>query len=59
MKPIPKRQWIKFGIVTLLYLLFCLWMQNGWLLLLELLFVDIYLTKFIPWSAWKKTKNPH
>ena len=59
MKPIPKRQWIKFGIVTLLYLLFCLWMQNGWLLLLELLFVDIYLTKFIPWSAWKKTKNHH
>lgn len=58
MKPIAKKQWIKFSVVTLLYLLFCLWMQNGWLVLGVIVLVDIYLTKFIPWGAWKETKNP-
>lgn len=55
---ISKRQWITFSIWAVLYLLFCLWMQNGWLLFGLLLFVDIYLTKFIPWGAWRKVKNP-
>lgn len=55
---ISKKQWIIFSIWAVLYLLFCLWMQNGWLLFGLLLFVDIYLTKFIPWGAWKRVKNP-
>lgn len=58
MKKFPTRQWVKFGIATTLYALFCLWMMNPWLLLGIILLVDIYLTKFIPWSAWKKTNNP-
>ncbi|MDO4755916.1 MAG: signal peptidase I [Parabacteroides sp.] len=58
MKKFSKKQWIKFGIATILYLLFTLWMQNGWLLLGLVLIVDIFLTQYIPWSAWKQSKNP-
>lgn len=55
---ISKSQWIRFGIVSLIYLLFTIWVGNYWLLLGIPVIVDIYLTKFIPWGAWKKSKNP-
>jgi signal peptidase I len=58
MKKFSKKQWIKFGIATFLYLLFTLWMQNAWLLLGLILIVDIFLTQYIPWGAWKQSKNP-
>ncbi len=58
MKNISKKQWIKFSIATILYLLFVLWMQNAWLLLGVIVLIDIFLTKCIPWGAWKKSKNP-
>ena len=58
MREIKPKQWIKFGIVATLYTLFCIWMQNGWLLLGLLLLVDIYLTKYIPWGVWKRSKSP-
>ena len=58
MKKISKRQWINFSIWAVLYILFTVWMGNGWLLLGLLVLVDIYLTKFIPWGAWKKSNNP-
>ncbi len=58
MKKFAKKQWIKFGIAAVLYSLFALWMQNAWLLLGLIVLVDIYLTKFIPWGGWKKSKNP-
>lgn len=58
MKKIEKKQYIKFAIAAILYGLFILWMQNGWLVLGYILLADIYLTKYIPWGAWKKTNNP-
>lgn len=58
MKKIEKKQYIKFAIAAVLYGLFILWMQNGWLALGYILLADIYLTKYIPWGAWKKTNNP-
>lgn len=58
MKKIEKKQYIKFAIAAVLYGLFILWMQNGWLVLGYILLIDIYLTKYIPWGFWKKTKNP-
>jgi len=54
----PKKQWIKFAIWGTLYVLFAIWMRNLWLLLGLIVIADIFLTKFIPWGAWKKTKNP-
>lgn len=58
MKKFSKKQWIKFGIAAVLYTLFALWMQNGWLLLGLIVLVDIFLTQYIPWGAWKRSKNP-
>lgn len=58
MKKIERKQYIKFAIAAVLYGLFILWMQNGWLALGYILLADIYLTKYIPWGAWKKTNNP-
>lgn len=50
-------QWIWFGVWTLATILFSIWAGNLWLLLFILLFFDIYITKFIPWSWWKKSEN--
>ncbi|MDR2118264.1 MAG: signal peptidase I [Tannerellaceae bacterium] len=59
MKTVEKeKQWIKFGVAATLYILFTLWMRNGWLLVGLIVLVDIFLTKRIPWGAWKKSKNP-
>jgi signal peptidase I len=58
LKKIEKRQWINFGIWAVLYTLFTAWMGNLWLLLGLIVLADIYLTKFIPWGGWKKSKNP-
>lgn len=57
-REIQRKQWVKFGIAAVLYALFCLWMENGWLLLGEIVVADIYLTKFVSWGAWKKSANP-
>ena len=59
MKKISRRQWIGFSIWTTLYILFCFWMENLWLLLGVLVLVDIFLTRFVPWGAWKQSKNKH
>ena len=58
MKKFSKKQWIKFGISAVLYILFSIWMQNLWLLLGLIVLVDIFLTQYIPWGAWKRSKNP-
>lgn len=47
MKKFSKKQWIKFSIAAVLYLLFTLWMQNAWLLLGLIVLVDIFLTGYI------------
>ena len=57
MKKVTKKQWILFAIVTALYLAFVIWDGNYWLLLGILVIFDIYISKFIPWGAWKNPKN--
>ena len=52
-----KKQWIKFGLVTLLYLLFLLWVKSWWGLLLLPFIYDAYISKKIPWKWWKKSDN--
>lgn len=53
-----RRQWTWFAVLSILWILFTFWAGNIWLLLLIFLFFDIYITKFIPWTWWKKSKNP-
>ena len=50
-------QWIKAGIVVLVYILFIIWVSNFWWLLLTPVFFDVYITKIIPWSWWKNIKD--
>ena len=57
LKDIPFKQWIKAIIATIFYVLFIVWVGNYWWLLLLPLILDVYLTKFVPWTFWKKTKN--
>ncbi len=57
MNTVKKLQWIKFGIVLALYLLFLLWVKS-WLGLIVVPFIyDVYITKKIPWTWWKDLKN--
>ena len=51
-------RWVRFGIVTLLLLLFVIWLGNPWVFLVWLLLADIYITQYIPWSWWKDKKGP-
>ena len=56
-KDIKTTRWVRFGIVALIYLLWVIWLDNYWFLLgLPLLF-DIYITGYIPFTWWKKSKN--
>ena len=52
-----RHQWFWFAVWVVATLLFTLWSGSPWILLFILLFFDIYITKFIPWSFWKKSKN--
>lgn len=52
-----QHQWMWFGVWTLFTLLFSAWAGSPWILLFIPLLFDIYITKFVPWSWWKKTEN--
>ncbi len=53
-----KKQWTKFIIVLVLYLLFLFWVKS-WLGLIVVPFIyDIYITKKIKWQWWKDSEKP-
>lgn len=52
-----KSRWIRFISVSLVFFLWVIWMGNIWLLPLWLLLLDIYITSYIPWTWWKKSKD--
>ena len=58
MRQATRAQWIKCAIAILLYLVFLLWVRSWWGLIVVPFIFDIYITKKIPWSFWKKSKNP-
>ena len=52
-----RKQWIMFSIVLILWLVFLVWVRS-WLGLVVVPFIfDAYITKKIPWTWWKKSKN--
>ena len=52
-----RKQWIKFSIVLVLYLIFLIWLKS-WLGLVVVPFIfDAYISKKIPWTWWKKSTN--
>ncbi len=55
---VKRSRWIRFAIFSLIFILWTIWLGNYWVLLLFPLFIDIYLTQYIPWGAWRRIKNP-
>ncbi len=53
----PLKQWIKAIVWSLIYILFIVWVGNYWWLLLLPVIIDSFITKIIPWTWWKKSKN--
>lgn len=56
-KQTSSRQWFWFIVWAILTVLFSIWSNSAWVLLFILLFLDIYITKLIPWGFWKNSKN--
>ena len=58
---VSSRQWIKAGFWGLLYVFFVLWVSwgdwksLGWLALLPVV-LDMFTTRFIPWTWWHRYK---
>ncbi|HEX3007854.1 MAG TPA: S26 family signal peptidase [Bacteroidales bacterium] len=47
-------KYFKFGVALTLYLLWVIWVWNAWLLLGIPILFDIYITKKVNWTPWKK-----
>lgn len=58
LKGVTKSRWIRFAVFSFFFFFLLVWIGNAWLLLLYPLFIDIYLTQYVPWGGWKKIKNP-
>ena len=52
------KHYASFAAVTALYLLFLLWVRSWWGLLAVPFIYDIYVSRRIPWTWWKKLRNP-
>lgn len=52
-------KYFKFGVAVTLYLLWVIWVWNAWLLLGIPVIFDIYVTKKVNWTPWKKREGPN
>ena len=52
-----RRQWMKMAAVMALYIAFIIWIRS-WLGVIVIPFIfDAYITKLVPWTLWRKSKN--
>lgn len=52
-----RTRWIRFGIVSVIFFLWVIWLGTWWVALFWFLLFDIYITGYIPFTWWKKSKN--
>jgi len=52
-----KREIIRFSVTLIIYILWVIWMGNYWFLFGVPVIVDIYLTKKVNWTPWKKREG--
>lgn len=57
LKSVSNYGWVKFSIVSLIFILWVIWLGSWWVMIFYPLIADMYLTKYIPWTWWKKSKN--
>ena len=53
-RDIRTNKWVKFGVVTICYLLWVIWLGNYWWLFGLPIVFDLYITKKVKWAFWKK-----
>jgi signal peptidase I len=56
---ILSNKYFKFGLAVLIYILWVCWVGNWWLLSGIPVIYDIYLSKKINWTFWKKRNGPN
>lgn len=49
-----RNKWFKFSIAFVIALLWIIWIGNYWLLIILPIIYDIYISKKVNWSFWKK-----
>jgi signal peptidase I len=49
-----RKEWIWYGVVSLIYILWVIWLRNYWLLLGLPIIFDLYITKKVNWTFWKR-----
>lgn len=52
-----RRAWCLCVLLIVLYLLFLYWVGSWWGLVVVPFIFDAYITKFIPWTWWRKSEN--
>jgi len=52
-----RAKWIRFSVWALITILFSIWTSSGWWLLALPFFLDLYITRILPWGFWKNSKN--
>ncbi len=57
LREIKPSRWVRFGIVSAIYLLWVVLMGNPWLLFGWLIIIDLYITAFVPWGWWRDKKG--
>ncbi len=56
-KEVKMTRWIRFALVSLLFIAWVAWLGSWWVLIFLLLLFDIYITGYIPLTWWKKSKS--
>jgi signal peptidase I len=51
---ILENKYFRFGVAGFIYLLFVIWLRNYWYLLGLAIIYDVYVTKKVNWTFWKK-----
>lgn len=54
LKEILRNKYFKFGVAFTIYLLWVIWIKNFWFLFGIPVIIDMYLTKYVNWTPWKK-----
>ncbi|MBS0010277.1 MAG: S26 family signal peptidase, partial [Bacteroidales bacterium] len=59
MLDIFKNRYFKFAVVAIIYILWVIWVGSYWLLAGLAIIYDIYVSKKVNWSFWKKKEGPN
>jgi signal peptidase I len=49
-----KNKYFRFGVVSIIYILWVIWLKNYWFLLGLGIIFDLYITRKVNWTFWKK-----